>query len=128
MNELLAHTGFRSTKIPNSTSLTEADVAAAEKLLPDAVEHAKHHLDGYYQSYQSHINPLLDEELDKLAELETRHKSYQLSLFESERKKNEQERMVDELFDKFTTWVTDTMSIQNNPYIRIIAVMKGVTR
>ena len=87
MNELLAHTGFRSTKIPNSTSLTEADVAAAEKLLPDAVEHAKHHLDGYYQSYQSHINPLLDEELDKLAELETRHKSYQLSLFESERRK-----------------------------------------
>lgn len=43
-----------------------------------------------------------DEELDKLAELETRHKYYQLSLFESERKKSEQERMVDELFDKFT--------------------------
>ena len=128
MNELLAHTGFRSTKIPNSASLTEADVAAAERLLPDAVEHAKKYLDGYYQSYQSHINPLLDEELDKLAELETRHKYYQLSLFESERKKSEQERMVDELFDKFTTWVTDTMSIQNNPYIRIMAVMKGVTR
>ena len=36
--------------------------------------------------------------------------------------------MVDELFDKFTTWVTDTMSIQNNPYIRIMAVIKGVTR
>ena len=36
--------------------------------------------------------------------------------------------MVDELFDKFTTWVTDTMSIQNNPYIQIMAVMKGVTR
>ena len=53
---------------------------------------------------------------------------YQLSLFESERKKSEQERMVDELFDKFTTWVTDTMSIQNNPYIRIMAVIKGVTR
>ena len=128
MNELLAHTGFRSTKIPNSASLTEADVAEAEGLLPDAVEHAKKYLDGYYQSYQSHINPLLDEELDKLAELETRHKYYQLSLFESERKKSEQERMVDELFDKFTTWVTDTMSIQNNPYIRIMAVMKGVTR
>ena len=128
MNELLAHTGFRSTKIPNSASLTEADVAAAERLLPDAVEHAKKYLDGYYQSYQSHINPLLDEELDKLAELETRHKYYQLSLFESERKKSEQERMVDELFDKFTTWVTDNMSIQNNPYIRIMAVMKGVTR
>ena len=103
-------------------------MAAAEGLLPNVVEHAKEYLDGYYQGYLSSMNPLLDEELDKLAELETRHKDYQLSLFESERKKSEQERMVDELFDKFTAWVTDTMTIQNNPYIRIMVVMKGVTR
>ena len=128
MNEMLAHTGFRNTKIPNSASLTEVDVKDAQNLLPDAVEHAKEYLNGYYHSYQQRIAPLLDEELDKLTELETRHKDYQLSLFGSERKKSEQERMVDELFDKFTTWVTDAMSIQNNPYIRIIAVMKGVRR
>ena len=78
--------------------------------------------------YQAHINPLLDEEIDKLAALESKHKYYQLSLFESERKKSEQERKVDELFDKFTNWVTDTLTIQNNPYIRIAAVMKGVAR
>ena len=56
------------------------------------------------------------------------HKDYQLSLFESERKKSEQERMVDELFEKFINWVTDTLTIQNNPYIRIVAVLKGVAR
>ena len=44
------------------------------------------------------------------------------------RKKNEQERMVDELFGKFEEWVTDALTIQNNPYIRIMAVLKGVTR
>lgn len=128
MNEMLTYTRFRNLKIPNSASLTEKDVQSAETLLPDAVERAKEYLNGFYQSYQNRISPLLDEELDKLAELESRHKYYQLSLFESERKKNEQERMVDELFDKFTAWVTDTMSIQNNPYIRLIAVMKGVIR
>jgi hypothetical protein len=36
--------------------------------------------------------------------------------------------MVDELFNKFTNWVTDTLSIQNNPYIRIVTVLKGVSR
>ena len=128
MNEMITHTGFRNTKIPNSNSLTEEEICEAQDLLPDVVEQAKKYLNGYYESYQNRINPLLDEEIDKLAELEARHKDYQLSLFESERKKSEQERMVDELFNKFTTWVTDTMSIQNNPYIRIIAVMKGVSR
>ena len=128
MNEMLNHTGFRNTRIPNSGSLSEEDIRQAQALLPDVVERAREYLNGYYRDYQSRINPLLDEEIDKLAELEARHKDYQLSLFESERKKSEQERMVDELFNKFTTWVTDTMSIQNNPYIRIIAVMKGAAK
>ena len=82
----------------------------------------------FYSRYAGRINPLLDEELDKLAELEGKHKDYQLSLFESERKKSEQERMVDELFDRFISWVTDTLSIQNNPYIRIVTVLTGVSK
>ena len=128
MNEVLRKTNLRNTNIPNSNALTDEDVRQAAELLPDVVEHAKEYLHGYYLQYEKRINPLLDEEIDKLAELETKHKNYQLSLFESERKKSEQERMVDELFDKFTSWVTDTLSIQNNPYIRIVTVLKGVSR
>ncbi len=128
MNEVLRKTNLRNTNIPNSNTLTDEDVRQATELLPDVVEHAKEYLHGYYLQYETRINPLLDEEIDKLAELETKHKNYQLSLFESERKKSEQERMVDELFDKFTSWVTDTLSIQNNPYIRIVTVLKGVSR
>lgn len=128
MNEVLRKTNLRSANIPNSNSLTDADIQTATELLPDVVEHAKEYLHGYFQQYETRMNPLLDEELDKLAELESRHKDYQLSLFESERRKSEQERMVDELFDKFINWVTDTLTIQNNPYIRIVAVLKGVAR
>ena len=72
------------------------------------------------------MSPLLDQEIDKLAMLEDKHKYYQMSLFESERKKSEQERKVDELFDRFEKWVTETLSIENNPYIRFIAVLMGV--
>ena len=128
MNDVLRKTNLRSTNIPNSNALTDADIQNASEILPDVVEHAKEYLHGYFQQYETRMNPLLDEELDKLAELESRHKDYQLSLFESERKKSEQERMVDELFDKFISWVTDTLTIQNNPYIRIVAVLKGVAR
>lgn len=128
MNEVMRKTNLRNSNIPNSNALTDVDVRQATELLPDVVEHAKEYLHGYYLQYETRINPLLDEEIDKLAALETKHKNYQLSLFESERKKSEQERMVDELFDKFTSWVTDTLSIQNNPYIRIVTVLKGVSR
>ena len=58
--------------------------------------------------------------------LEERHKNYQLSLFTDERKKNEQERKVDDLFERFYTWVQDTLTIQNNPYIRVVTVIMGV--
>ncbi len=128
MEEALEKTGFRGTKIPNTNALTERDVQDASSLLPDVVEQAKRYLRGYYDKYVNTINPLLDEEINKLAELETKHKTYQLSLYDSERKKSEHERMVDELFDKFTNWVKDTLTIQNNPYIRIVTVLKGVSR
>ncbi len=128
MNEVLKRTNFRNVNIPNSNSLTEEDVHQATVLLPDVVARAKEHMQMFFEQYSSRINPLLDEELEKLAELEDKHKDYQLSLFESERKRSEQERIVDELFNKFTTWVTDTLSIQNNPYIRIVTVLKGVSK
>ncbi len=128
MNEVLKKTGLRSNNIPNDNSLSRESVAAASALLPDVVKHAGEVMQDYYNRYEERMTPLLDEEVDKLAALEEKHKDYQLSLFESERKRSEQERMVDELFDKFTNWVTDTLTIQNNPYIRVVAVLKGVSR
>ena len=90
------------------------------------MEKARHYLKGFYTSYQNEINPMLDEEIDKLADLQEKHKDYQLSLFENERKRSEAERKVDDLFDRFVNWVNDTLTIQDNPYIRIISVVMGV--
>lgn len=128
MNEILKKTGFRATDISNGNSLSEDDVEGATKLLPDVVAQAENCLHRYFREYQERMNPLLDEELAKLAALETRHKDYQLALFENERKKSEEERRIDELFSRFTNWVTDALTIQDNPYIRIIAVLKGVQK
>lgn len=128
MNEVLKRTSLRNVDIPNSNALTQENVGEAASLLPDVVSHAQEYMQMFFEQYSDRINPLLDEELDKLASLEEKHKNYQFSLFDSERKKSEQERIVDELFDKFTNWVTDTLSIQNNPYIRIVTVLKGVSK
>ena len=129
MHEVIRRTGIRSNTLSNIDVLTEADVREAEKLRDDAVAHAREYLGGKFRDYQDRMNPLLDEEVGKLIELqEKHHEYYQLTLFEQERKLEEKNRSVDELFEKFITWVTETLTIQDNPYIRIIAVLTGVSQ
>ena len=129
MNEVLQKTRIRGTNIPNTNSLNEADIKEASDRLNVVVKEAKKYLDSKYKDYQQRMNPLLDEELDKLIELqEKHHEYYQMTLFDQQRRLDEQTRRVDDLFEKFSTWVSETLTIQNNPYIRIIAVMAGVSK
>lgn len=126
MSEVIDRTGLGGARIPNPGSVSEAETASASGLLRVVVANAKLHLDEQYKKYQTAMTPLLDAEVEKLIGLHEKHKKYyQMTLFEQERKLNEQERKIDELFDKFTNWVRDTLTIQNNPYIRVIAVLMG---
>ena len=129
MNEVVQKTKLSNPKIPNTNCIGENEISSASALLSDVVAHAKVYLDEHYKRYQTEMSPFLDEEVDKLIELQEKHKEYyQLTLFEHERKLQEQERRVDELFDQFTNWVKETLTIQNNPYIRIVSVLMGVSQ
>lgn len=127
MEEIVQKTGISSMKIPNTNCIGETEITFAAGLLGDVVMQAKIFLDTKYEQYQQEMTPLLDEEVDKLVELqEKHHEYYQMTLFEQKRRLEEKERSVDELFDRFTNWVTDTLTIKNNPYIRIVSVLMGV--
>lgn len=127
MDEVVRRTGLAGNNIPNTNCIGEVELSAAGRVLADVVEQAKVYLSGYYKKYQETMNPLLDEEVEKLIALQGRHHEYyQTTLFEQKRKLEEKERSVDELFDRFTAWVKDTLTIQNNPYIRIVTVLMGV--
>ena len=129
MNEVVQKAGLSNPKIPNTNCIGEDEISAASFLLRDVISHAKIHLNEHYKRYQSEMNPLLEEEVSKLIELQEKHKEYyQQTLFEHERKLQEQERRVDELFDQFMSWVKETLTIQNNPYIRVVSVLIGVSQ
>jgi hypothetical protein len=129
MNEVVQLAGLSGANIPNTNCIGEAEVSAASSMLEDVVTEAKKYLDGYFRKYEQTMTPLLDEEVDKLIELQNKHHEYyQMTLFEQKRKLEEKERSVDELFDRFTNWVTDTLTIQNNPYIRVVTVLMGVSK
>lgn len=127
MHEAVQRAGLTSD-IPNTDSIGSAEVTSASRLLEDVVEHAKQYMEKQYQNYNEKTNPLLDQEVEKLISLqEKHHEYYQMTLFEQERKLQEKQRSVDELFNQFIDWVTETLSIQDNPYIRVVAVVIGVS-
>ena len=103
---------------------------ACQTLLPAVVQQATKYLDGHYRAYQERTKSQIDAELSKLAELEEKHRDYQRSLFQNkgERKREEKMREVDSLFDGFTRWVNDSMTIENHPHIRVIAVLAGTKK
>lgn len=112
MEEVVQKAGLRSARIPNTNCITNQSIVAASGLLHDVVTQAKAYLTERYQQYQAEMNPKLDAEVDKLIELQEKHKEYyQTTLFEHERQLQEQERRVDKLFDDFTNWVKETLTI-----------------
>ena len=129
MDEVIQKTKISYMSIPNTKSIGETEVSTANNLRESVVVQAKTYLEDCYKNYENKISPMLNEELDKLADLETRHKKYyQTTLFDKERKLQEKERSVEVLFNQFADWVTETLTIQNNPYIRIMTVLMGVSR
>lgn len=126
INAVVNKTKINSELLANEQNVTDEMISALSEQLEDVVAKAKEKLAESYQIYKESTDPLIDAEVDKLAELEEKHRDYQLSLFTDERRKSEAERRVDELFDSFTKWVKETLDIRNNPYIRIITVLTGV--
>ena len=126
INAVVNKTKINSELLANEQNVTDEMISALSEQLEDVVAKAKEKLAESYQMYKESTDPLIDAEVDKLAELEEKHRDYQLSLFTDERRKSEAERRVDELFDSFTKWVKETLDIRNNPYIRIITVLTGV--
>ena len=126
MHDVVNMTGLSSPKLPNTNGIGASEIAAATRLLDDVVAEAKSYMAKHYKKYVKEMSPLLDKEVDKLIELQEKHKDYfKNTLAEHDRKLKEQERRVDDLFDQFLKWARESLTIQNNPYIRIVTVLMG---
>lgn len=127
MNYVLQKTKIGRSDLPNRNLVSYEMQHKATALLPLVVDKANEIMQRQCDAYNSKINPQVNDEIDKLADLYQRHKQYyQLSFFENERRLSEEERRVDKIFTDFVEWVKDTLEIENNPYIRIAAVLMGV--
>jgi len=125
--KLIQRTGLRDTSFPNRED--EIDLESIRALLPEAVEQAKYYMTQKRNVFEEKINEKLNSHLNALERLKGRHHE-QLDLFYTGKKqlskKEQEKREINKKFYEFITWVEETMTTEDNPFIQVIAVMKGV--
>lgn len=126
MEDVLSKTHL-TRELPNTGALEESKIKDLSTLLTDVVSQAKSNLEKFFIDYQKESDVQINEELDKLDSLREKKMVYQRSLFENdERFQSEAERKVNKIFDDFCDYVKDTLTIKDNPYIKVVAVLAGV--
>ena len=86
-----------------------------------------------WKEFEDDINKKLDVHLKELDRL--REKQYvQLELdfgevsekaIKTMSQKEKRKRQIDDIFENFISWVEDTMTTENNPYIQVVAALAG---
>ncbi|MBT8845150.1 ATP-dependent helicase [Lactobacillus delbrueckii subsp. bulgaricus] len=127
MDEVISRTGINHDNLVNSNSLTGSSLKFLEKYLPAVYDASSQHLAEDRKEYVEKTKPQLNEEIQSLEELEHKHIAIQEELFQDNQRKQESgKRQVEELFKNFNDWVKNTMEIEQQPYIRFIAVLMGI--
>ncbi|MEE4359124.1 MAG: DEAD/DEAH box helicase [Desulfococcaceae bacterium] len=126
-SKILAETGLGKSGFPNRE--ISIDMESVRSLLPAAIKQARLHISSQRKIFEEKINKKLNENLNALDSLREKHHRLLELFYESKKQqalKNQQKREIDRRFDEFIQWVEETMTTEDNPFIQIIAVLRGV--
>ena len=131
LQEFLERTQLSKRLFPNAGAF---DVPVAiTSLLPIAVAEAREHVSQRRKEFDSDLQVRLDEQLSSLSDLEGRQLSFlecaypeDATLVGTRRsKKQERKRHIDAVFADYRRWIADTLTIEDNPFLRVAAVFLG---
>lgn len=112
------------TAYPNPQA--SVDSRRLQGLLDDVVSRMRDRLQTERTAWEDRHNPKLYEHLTRLGELHKGHKEQlELNFEGGEARKSERIRAIDKIFKDYEHWLDDTMTIEKEPYIRIVAALKG---
>jgi superfamily II DNA or RNA helicase len=95
-------------------------------LLKTAVAEISSWIEDNRNDFVARTKPILDEKLDQLKKLQDdRYEQLELKFGKATTKTEKGRRETDAVFDEYKKWIEDTMQTENNPYIRIVAALKG---
>lgn len=123
LQELLSKSKLNSKSFPNYAE--DYDISNIEANLPTAIEEAKKHIQIKRDKFADEMDSKLLEQLEELDKLKERHLG-QLELdFSQDTKKMQKQREIDKIFKDYHNWIKETMEIEKEPFIQVIAVLKG---
>lgn len=126
--QVIEKTELGKEAIPNTAN--EIDMKELKSILPTAVKLVKEWMTIKRKEFEDKMYPKLQDQLKELEKL--KGKQYQqLEINFKEKslatdKIENEKRQVDKIFDEYDQWIKDTMKTEDNPYIQVVAVLKGL--
>ena len=129
VESLFKRTGLGSNRIPNTGAAI--DTQALEKLLPAAVDHARKWMTEQRNVFENRINEKLNDELKELERLKERKLDHLKKRYSGSNQipgmvatlQEREAREIEKLFDGYFDWVQETMTTEEQAYIRVVAAL-----
>lgn len=129
--QLMERTGLGRKRFPNPGKSPDGN--ELKELLPMAIEKTVQWMSEQRKAFEERINEKLNDQLGDLERLRKKqHTQLEFRFMDSRLPdkmvqgiKDKERRRIDRLFDEYLDWVEDTMTTEDNPYIQVIAVLKG---
>ena len=131
IDTLLERTRLAKQSFPNRGD--HLDMEMLQHLLPGAVAQAREWMSRQRKAFEEVINEKLNEHLKALERLRVKQFDQIEMRFASSslperlliERKEEERRRINRLFDEYLDWIQETMTTEDNPYIQVVAVLKG---
>ena len=121
----LKRTGLDNAKTVFPNKEDDINIKFLQELLPEALHQTELYMSQKRNVFEENINEKLNMHLNALEKLKDKHHQ-QLDLFYQNKKqiskKEQEKREINHKFDEFITWVEQTMTTEDNPFIQVIAV------
>jgi hypothetical protein len=129
--EILGHTGLGRTTIPNLNR--DIDTAPLQRLLPHAIAEAITWMSANRDEFNDFVQPQLREHLQELQRLKGRRleqldshvDALSPTAYLQRARKETEQRRIEALFTEYQTWIKETMTTEDKPYIRVVAVLRA---
>jgi len=123
LSDVLAQTKLNSKKFPNSA--TDFELESIQANLPTAIQEGRRYIQAQRDIYDETMSDELYKHLQELDKLKVRHIGQLEMYFDQESKMLEKQREIDKIFEEYHNWIKETMEIEKEPYIQVIAVLRG---
>jgi len=128
LEDVQKKTGIGQRDLVNSS--VEPALGPLNDLRATVVLMAKRHMKAKREEFNSAIEPKLQEQLARLEKLEGQHmQQLELNLGHTEKHRVDTERFetrqreTQSVFEEYKTWIRETLRTEDEPYIKIIAVL-----